>query len=272
MSAEPVSFDQKKEPQQQQQKENVQQKETNQQKTLQLPGVISPIITKYQKVVETPNDVNTLWSFVQSYLTFLESKANLILPIIKENYPDSKEHNLILSLKENSINNIPWSVYNCFLTLSNIGSSIAQKDPKDDKDKFYLLYVMLSTNNDSPTYSFTELLQTLQTQSTETQELYNTLNEKFLKAFEQYDKPSSKETEGFMSKTYTLPYCNYEVQAKWLVLIAIIIILLLVLAITGWCYSSNKIEIPSLGGLHEVSNQVNVSCSDIDSIAGFQSE
>jgi len=267
MSAEPVSIDQKKEPQQP--KENVQSKE----ETLQLPGVLSPILTKYQKVIETPNDVNVLWSFVQSYLTFLEQKTNLILPIIKETYPDSKEENLILALKENSINNIPWSVYNCFLTLSNIGSTIAQKDPKDDKDKFYLLYVMLSTNNDSPTYSFTELLQTLQTQNTETQELYNTLNEKFLKAFEQYNKPSSEgKAEGFMSKTYTIPYCNYEVQAKWLVIIAIIIILLLVLGITGWCYSSNKIEISSLGGLHEVSNQVNVSCSDIDSIAGFQSD
>ncbi len=264
LSAEPVSIEQKKEPQQP--KENVQSKE----QTLQLPGILSPILTKYQKVVETPNDVNVLWSFVQSYLTFLEQKANLILPIIKETYPDSKEENLILSLKENSINNIPWSIYNCFLTLSNIGSTIAQKDPKDDKDKFYLLYVMLSTNNDSPTYSFTELLQTLQTQNTETQELYNTLNEKFLKAFEKYNKTPPEQKEGFMSKTYTIPYCNYEVQAKWLFIIAFIIILLLILGITGWCYSSNKIEMSSLGGLQEVPNQV--SCSDIDSIAGFQSE
>lgn len=263
MSAEPVSISEKK----------VEQEPPKQETKLQLPGELAPLVGLYQKVVESPNDLNVLWDFVQNYLTFLESKTNLILPLIKEIHPDSKATNLILALKENSINNIPWSVYNCFLTLSNIGSSIAQKEPKDDKDKFYLLYVMLSINNDSPTYSFTELLQTLQTQNNDTQEIYNKLNEKFLKASEQYNTPTKDESkEGFMSKSFKVPYCDYQVQAKWLIIIFIVIIFLVVIGVGGYFYSGNNVPTVSSGGLSESPTRTVSICSDVDSIAGFGSD
>lgn len=237
---------------------------------LKLPQEVTPIIHLYQQVIEEPNSPTTLWNFVQQYLTFLEQKSNLILPIIQENFPDSTEQNIMLSLKENSINNIPWSVYNCFLTISNLGSTIAQKEPKDDRDRFYLLYVMLSIDNDSPTYSFTELLQTLQSQSNETQAVYNTLNEKFLQAFEKYNTKASTKTntqntikENFMSKTITIPYCSIEVQMKWLLIFIVFVVLIIGLGAAGYFYSNNK---------ECTSKNVSIVYSDVDSIAGFQSE
>lgn len=180
---------------------------------IKLPTELSPLLALYSNVIEDPRNMTFLWDFTQNFLTFLESKSNMIVPIIKDMYPHAKEENIILLIKEVSIPNIPWSIHNCFLTISNIGTNIAQKENKDDRDKYYLMYVMLSINNDSPTYSFTELLQTLQQQDNI---FYNDLNKKFLDAFKKYESPSS------------------DFDMKWVYIgIAIFIFILI---ISGGCY------------------------------------
>jgi len=213
LSAEPVQFTQEKQP------EN--QPETQETQELKLPGELNPLLALYSKIVEDPKNITFLWNFTQNYLTFLESKSNLIVPIIKEMYPGTKENNLILLIKEISIPNIPWSIHNCFLTITNIGTNIAKKEIKDEKDKFYLMYVMLSVNNDSPTYSFTELLQTLQ----QDQQIYNELNNKFLEAFKKYESPCVGNFLG-------------GIDMKWVCIG--ITIFLLILLLSGGCYFYNK--------------------------------
>lgn len=184
-----------------------------------LPSELEPVMMVYQKVVENPRSINNLWNFTQTFLTFLESKTGVVVPIIKELYPDSTEENILLLLKEVSMKNIPWSIHNCFVTLSNIGTTLAQKEPKDDKDRFFLLYVMLSVNEDSPTYSFTELLQTLQQQDNA---LYEQLNTKFMEAFSKYEKPASTKT-----------FCMDNIDMKWVWIVVAIVLLLL---IGGGCF------------------------------------
>jgi hypothetical protein len=231
-----------------------------------LPSELQAVLNAYQTVVENPSDQNVLWNFVKIFFTFLESKANLVIPIIQGN---AEGGNLMLVLKNAGITSIPWSVYNAFLTLSNIGSSIAQKEPKDDKDKFYLMYVMLSVDNNSPTYSFTELLQTLQSQGEETMQVYNNLNDKFLQAFSKYENPSEKskdaKSDDVMSRTVTIPYLNSQVQMKWILLMVVVLILLVVLGLGFFYYygenkSTSEVMVNVGGG------------SDVDSIMGFASE
>jgi hypothetical protein len=194
----------------------------------QIPNDLVPILNKYQKVVENPQNLDNLWNFVQVYLTFLELKAFMILPIIKEiNSNVQKEDNIILALKECRISNIPWGVYNMFITISNIGSQIASKQTKDSKDQFYLMYVMMSLeDNDSPVYNFTELLKSIHDT-----DLYKNLDKKFLDAFKKYEKSDS-----FMEKSVDILGNPFKV--KWIILIIIIVVLLIVAI--GLYYYKNK--------------------------------
>lgn len=201
--------------------------------SLQPPSVLLPVLEKYRQVVESPEDLDVMWDFVQFYLTFLESRTNMIIPLIQENSPQLSGvqlsgKSLMMVLKDASIKDIPWSIYNIFLTISNIGALIAQKEPKDDRDKFYILYVMLSIDsNDSPTYSFTELLQNLQN-SQEGSELYSKLDARFLKEFAKYENTS------LVSKC-----SNYIRGNPWIwALIAFLIILLIGLSVASF-YSTS---------------------------------
>lgn len=207
MASEPVTFDKKPE----QQQEVAQEKEVKQNEQIVIPNEIKGVINEYQKVIQDPSNLDNLWEFVKTFLTSLESKENLVKPLISEN----SNQNLMLTIKENSMVNIPWGVYNCFLTLSNIGSKIAEKKSKDDRDRFYLIYVMLSVNDDSPTYSFTELLQTLQSQDENTKKTYNELNEKFLEAFKKYEE-----------KPQTI--CMPNIEKKWIYIIVTILLIIIV--------------------------------------------
>lgn len=153
-----------------------------------IPEDSKVIIEKFSKVVQNPSDVDTLWIFVKDYLTYLENKTHMVLPLIDK---DSKE-TLIVTIKNKSNKDIPWGVYSCFLTISNLGSDIAQKEQLDDTDRYYIMYVMLAFDGDSPVFQFTQLLQNLQAQDENTLKVYEALNEKFLKASEKYNQPPVK--------------------------------------------------------------------------------
>ena len=232
LSAEPVSL--------QKQKEQETPKETPKE-TKKIPSELQPIFNLYKKVVENPQNVENLWNFTQGYLTFLETKSNMILPIIKESNPNIEGNSLMLALKESGITNIPWNVYNIFITISNIGSSIASKQTKDDKDQFYLIYVMLSFGDESPVFNFTELLKTLQTQDAETQKIYSDLNEKFEKAFAKYEKKDdSIITESFLDKSMTVPVLKKDIKVKWILIVATLLVLLIIAGITCWYYNPEQ--------------------------------
>lgn len=240
-SAEPVSISS-----QQQLKQDEPVKETV--KEPELPQETQPVLNEYIKVVENPVDVTTLWNFVQIYLTYLESKTHQIIHFFS---PDSK--NLMVAIKKASIANIDWNIYNCLLTLSNTGTQIAQKEQKSEQEKYYLTHVMLTMGDDSPTWSFTELLQQLQQKSPE---VYKQLNDKFMDAFSKYDTSSDK---------VTIPYCNYQVDKKWIIIAIIFLIFIISISAGGFFYSRNNVIV----GRVIPPTSPDMVMSDTDSLISF---
>ncbi len=206
----------------------------------ELPQEIQPVLNEYRKVVDDPVNVTTLWNFVQIYLTYLESKTSQLLPFFA---PDSK--NLMLAIKKASVANLEWSIYNCFLTLSNIGTQIAQKEQRSEQENHYLTYVMLTMGDDSPTWSFTELLQQLQQKSPD---VYNQLNTKFMEAFSKYDDSPDK---------VTIPYCNYQVDKKWIIIAVILLLVVIMVSVGGFFYSKNNIKVIPLKA-HDMSDSESI--------------
>lgn len=206
-----------------------QQQEQQQAPQIKIPDDVKPILLEYDKIV--PNVPDTVWGFVKAYLTYIEKKESLIKPLIA---PDTK-NNIIKSLNDvsSSDTQTPWGVYKCFLTISDIGSSIAQKQQLDDRDRYYLMYVMLAFGDTSPIYEFTQLLQKMQSDPN-TLDNYNSVNSRFLEAYKRYEPKSSKLS--FLDKSCKLG--GKDISYKLLLVIAILT--LLVIAAAGLYYSSGN--------------------------------
>lgn len=241
------------EPQKQQQTQSVNSSEVKIPKEIPIE-----LFDLFKKIVDSPNDINVLWEFTKKYLSYLESKTNLIKPFFDESEASG---NLMNSIKKVSIENVPWGVYNCFLTITNLGSTIAQKEKLDDKDNYYIMYVMLSFGgNDSPVYQFTNLLNTLQTQDQNTQNIYQELNAKFIDAFKKYESP--KETKdnsknvskdkSFFNKSFKIAGKN--VSGNVILIVVVFVVLLLILVVSGFYYKKNMIKIStdSIGAPEQV--------------------
>lgn len=197
-----------------------------------IPEDSQVIIGKFADVVENPSDPDTLWVFVKDYLTYLESKTQMVVPLID---PESKQ-TLIQTIKKKSNESIPWGVYNCFLTISNIGSNIAQKETLDDTDKYYIMYVMLAFEGDSPVFQFTQLLQNLQSQDESTKKVYESLDSKFLEACSKYDQKKPVKKKNILNKTI-FRVAGKDIKGLHL-LIALAILVVIVVAI--FLYMNNK--------------------------------
>lgn len=202
-----------------------------------IPKESQYIINNFRDVVNKPDDIENLWNFTTKYLTYIESRSEPIISIISPQSQDS----LMKTIKKVRVDGVPWSIYNCFLTISNIGSEIAQKENISESDDFYIKYVMLSFMGDSPVYQFTQLLQTLQTQDEKTKELYVNLDKRFMDSFKKYEpkqepKQELKKKVSFLDKTY----CIGGKQVSCKILIIIFIILILLLGIIGSAYWYKK--------------------------------
>jgi hypothetical protein len=205
-----------------------------------IPGDIQKVLSVYQDVVKNPENVDALWKFVSFYLTFLESHANKLVPILKNFYPDVKENNIILILKEISSKEVAWGVYNVFFTISNIGSEIAKNPKPEPSDQWYIVYVMLSLTENSPVYDFSILLQKLQEQNEKTAEVYRELNNRFLTSFAKYENVGNTPEVvienvdvPFLERSITIPLIKKTVHYK-LLLALLIIIALILLAVFGY--------------------------------------
>lgn len=204
-----------------------------------IPKQSQDIINLFGSVVESPNDPNVIWDFVKKYLTYLEVQHETIKEILDPN----SQHNLMKTIKNVSGGGMEWSVYSCFITLSNLGANLAQKENISEKDDFYIKYVMLSFDGDSPIYQFTQLLQTLQSQDEETRKIYDTVNEDFMKAYMKYDSPPKPEitkdtTKSFLDKSYKI--AGYNCSTKMILLVLVIIILLLCIGGSAYWYKSSS--------------------------------
>lgn len=212
---------------------------TQTQKTITVPKQSQDIINLFGGVVESPNDPNVIWDFVKKYLTYLEVQHETIKELLDPN----SQHNLMKTIKIVSGDGMDWSVYSCFITLSNLGANLAQKENIGEKDDFYIKYVMLSFNGDSPIYQFTQLLQTLQSQDEETRKIYNTVNGEFMKAYSKYDSPPKREItketpKSFLDKSYKI--AGYNCSTKMILLVLVIIILLLCIGGSAYWYKSSS--------------------------------
>ena len=201
------------------------------------------VIELFKVVVEEPNNQDKLWDFTKKYLTYLEDKSGEIKSIID---PESKE-SLMITLKNKGISEIPWSIYNMFLTISNIGSTIAQNETLDGKSNFYIKYVMLSFDSESPIYQFTQLLQTLQTQDDKTREIYQKLDSLFMDAFKKYEHKEPVKTKTNTSPSFLenkVSICGKEISMKLLIIILIVILLILGIGGSAYWYSKTKTILP----------------------------
>ena len=257
---------------------SIEEQPVNRQKSENSSGIQIPkeipieLFDLFKKIVDYPNDVNVLWEFTKKYLTYLESKSNLVKPFFDESEASG---NLMNSIKSVSIENVPWGVYNCFLTITNLGSTIAQKENLDDKDNYYIMYVMLSFGgNDSPVYQFTNLLNTLQTQDQNTQKVYEELNNKFIESFKKYEtkKVVKDKNVSFMNKSFKIAGKN--VSGKVILIVSVFVVLLLIIVLSGFYYkknlSKNSIETPdSVGPLisNTVKETFNKNTSPANSVA-----
>lgn len=191
----------------------------------------------FSKVVESPGNETALWEFTKKYLTYLESKSQLVKPFFGES------DNLMTAIKNVSIENVPWGIYNCFLTISNQGSTIAQKDNLDAQDNYYIMYVMLSFGgNDSIIYQFTQLLQNLQTQDETTKKTYEQLDSKFIEAFKKY-QPKPKNV-GFLNKTFKI--AGKELSGKMVIIIIVGLLLFIGIIVSAMVYNRKKVIVTSV--------------------------
>jgi hypothetical protein len=221
-----------------------------------IPAESKAIIDAFQKVVESPEDGNRLWGFTKLYLTYLEVQSETIVPFLD---PSSKE-TLMKTLKNVRTQDADWGVYSIFLTISNIGSSLAQKQDRSEKEEFYIKYVMLSFDGDSPIYQFTQLLQTLQTQDKNTKDIYDELDKLFLKSFQQYE-PVVK-TVGKLDQVYTI--CGKQVTVK--VMLMVFVTLLIILGLGGSAYVYLKKSTPTHIHIHKVPSSGSSVASDMSSV------
>lgn len=225
-----------------------------------IPKESKEIIDLFGHLVDTPDNIDKLWNFTTKYLTYLEAKSDMINPFFSNESHNQSDKPLVLllSIKESSIKDVPWGIYNCFLTISNIGSSIAQKETLDEKDDFYIKYVMLAFGENSPIFQFTQLLQTLQKQEPQTQQVYSTLNSKFLEAFEKYEKKPSNKSKQIQKKKNSMldksfKIAGKEISAKVLIIVLIVILLIIGIGMSAFYYNktTNIIEfIPKEVGPH----------------------
>ena len=205
-----------------------------------IPAEIVQLKNVYEKIVETPDDIDILWQFVRMYLTYLEKRHDMIVPFFGET------GDLMGSLHAISTktNDIPWGIYKCFKLISDKGSSIAKElnesDEENAKDLYYIMYVMLSFDSNSPVYQFTDLLHALMQ---EKPEIYETLNNMFLEAFERSVKP--RETVkpaqdltkiSILSRTCIIPVIDKEITYKAILIFLVLVLLIAGVGVSGYMY------------------------------------
>jgi hypothetical protein len=189
LSAEPVSFEQKKQQQQQQQPP----KEKN--KPLSHPDV-SLCIDSFNKIIENPSDKNLHLIFLDKYTTLLQKNKNDILSVF-ETVGNSKESNIFTFLYKNgNAQQNTWGLFEFFVTIVNICTQVAQNTDLTEDQQFILQCIMLSNDNVTPVFSYTELLHM---HSEKSSDFYKDLNLHFLSSYSEltpdFELPSQKNIE-----------------------------------------------------------------------------
>lgn len=217
----------------------VQQPPVQQQKQqFKVPDRLLPIMKSFNDVINEPYNKDNLWKFITLYLTFLEKNQDSFGQLF-----DRKDNeNILMSIYNTRNQEIPWSLYNCFITISNRGVVLSQKNDSSDNEKKLVSDVMLTAGIDddsSPTYSFTSLLQSLQSKDENTIELYNELNNDFIKEFETYKPKPKQPNKSFLNNKVSIPMTSKKLDMKWIILIVVLVVLV-VSGIGFYFYKNNN--------------------------------
>ena len=141
------------------------------------PGV-SDAVNTFTKIIEDPSDVDNQWKFISEYMTLLNKNDNEILSVFNK-VGKNEESDLFSYISKYGSQSGSWGLFEFFASIVSICTQVSQGET-DENQNFILQCVMLSNDNNSPVFSYTELLHKY-TQSPN--EIYKTINEKFLEKY-----------------------------------------------------------------------------------------
>jgi hypothetical protein len=253
--AEPMSFDQTPSqtgapdhpPQQQQQHREAdhqqqQRQGGGQQESNEIPEKLRKIIDQYntfsQNVNEKP-DIDAVWTFIQQYFTYLEDEDDKLLPLLQEIYPGIQSNNVVAFLSEVAESKDPCDVFG---VLVKLGHEKSNKENRDAKDNYYLIYIMLLLKDQSLLYNFTEYLKHIRSA-----EEYKILSDRFSKSLDKVkgsksgpQQQQNSNTGGqfmdLMEKYVDLPVVNQSVRVKWICLFVVVFVLCIAVVYFGYTY------------------------------------
>ena len=185
LSAEPVSFE----------KEQPPQSPKEETKPVSHPDV-SLCIDSFQQITESPSDKSLHLKFIEKYISLLQKNKNDILSVF-DTVSNNEESNIFTFLYKNgNAQQKSWGLFEFFVTIVNICTQIAQNTDLDDNQKFILQCIMLSNDNVTPVFSYTELLHSHFEKSSD---FYKDLNVDFLSMYSdltpEFTLPKEKEIE-----------------------------------------------------------------------------
>jgi hypothetical protein len=221
LSAEPVSFEQ-------QQQQQPPPKEKN--KPLSHPDV-SLCIDSFNKITENPSDKNLHLIFLDKYTTLLQKNKNDILSVF-ETVGNSKESNIFTFLYKNgNAQQNTWGLFEFFVTIVNICTQVAQNTDLTEDQQFILQCIMLSNDNVTPVFSYTELLHM---HSEKSSDFYKDLNLHFLSSYSEltpdFKLPSEENIEKLSLEKTDDKKVSPPIKSKKIGIIVSVSFLLLVLS------------------------------------------
>lgn len=173
---------------------------------------VSKAIDSFSKLVENSDDVSSHWDFIIKYINLIGDNQPDILPVFNS-LNNSNETNPFSFIYKYSGSGKDFTLSTFFLSIVKVCTDVAQ-NKIDENTGFILQCLMLANDNNSPVFSYTELLNKIQHN-----DLYKELNEKFLEKYQnltsEYIKPKTeKQNENQMEEE--LEKTNDEKQVGFL--------------------------------------------------------
>lgn len=193
----------------------------------------------FSDLIEDTNNQEKHINFIKCYLDLLSNNNNDMLSVLST-VGESENDNIFSFIYSNS-QQMSWGLFEFFVTVVNLCSQISQNKDLTHQQKFVLYCIMLTNNNDSPVFSYTELLHKYKESNNE---MYEELNSIFL---EQYNllSPKIESNESIQKVEEELEKSeddkkNKSLDFNFIFIIIALVVVLLACLIYNFIYKNNN--------------------------------
>lgn len=200
---------------------------------------VQSCVKYFEKLTEDPSDKKLHMKFIEKYISLLENNKGDILGVF-QTASNIEENNIFTFLYKNgNAQQNAWGLFEFFVTVVNICTQVAQNPELNDQQKFILQCVMLSNDNVAPVFSYTDLLHSHHSKSSD---FYRDLNEEFCSVYskmtpeyvvnneEQIEKMEDQLEHGNDDKTDEIVSGNVVSNGKKIGIAVFIMMILLIIS------------------------------------------